>query len=60
MDNPLSRLLAEIFIVETGSKIHRSQLSTKFRNFYEFVDDIIACFVGADKQVAIFENRLNF
>lgn len=51
MGNPLSPLLAEIFMDKLENIIHQNNLSKNFVYWYRYVDDIVACFVGTDRQL---------
>lgn len=59
MGNPLSPLLAEIFMDNLESKIHQNALSKNCIYWYRYVDDIITCFVGTDRQLQSFFKYIN-
>lgn len=59
MGNPLSPVLAEIFMDEIESKIHNNPLSSNFIYWYRYVDDIITCFTGTNRQLDTFVNFIN-
>ena len=59
MGNPLSPILAEIFMDNLEHKIHEHPLSKNFIYWYRYVDDILACFIGTDRQLNSFLNYIN-
>lgn len=59
MGNPLSPLLAEIFMDNFEAKIHSHQCSKNFLYWYRYVDDIICCFKGTDRQLQCFFDYIN-
>jgi hypothetical protein len=59
MGNPLSPLLADIFMNDIEKSIHKHPLSNKFLYWYRYVDDIIACFTGTSRQLNTFVNNIN-
>ena len=59
MGNPLSPLLAEIFMDNLEKVIHQHNLSNNFLYWYRYVDDILACFVGTERQLQSFLNYIN-
>lgn len=59
MGNPLSPLLAELFMDNLESKIHNHKLSKNFLFWFRYVDDIFACFTGNVRQLNIFSNFIN-
>ncbi|KAL3283515.1 hypothetical protein HHI36_006654 [Cryptolaemus montrouzieri] len=56
MGNPLSPLLAEIFMDNIEKTIHKHLLSKHFPYWYRYVDDIIVCFTGTNRQFTVFKN----
>lgn len=59
MGNPLSPLLSEIFMNFIESKISEHSLFKKFIYWYRYVDDVLACFTGTDRQLKIFCEYIN-
>lgn len=59
MGNPLSPLLAEIFMDSLENKISKHPLFSKFVYWYRYVDDILACFTGTDRQLQLFLDYIN-
>ena len=41
------------------NKIFKNTLSKKFLYWYRYVDDILACFIGTDRQLQTFLNFIN-
>lgn len=56
MVNPLSLLLAEIFMCHLENKIMSHPLSKYLLIWYRYVDDIISCWTGTSRQLDIFLN----
>lgn len=59
MGNPLSPLLAEIFMNNLEETIHKSDLHNLFLYWYRYVDDILTCFIGTNRQLSKFLNFIN-
>ena len=59
MGNPLSPLLAEIFVDNLEKQIHKHPLGKQFLYWHRYVDDILACFTGAERQLNQFLNFIN-
>lgn len=59
MGNPLSPLLAEIFMDNLEKIIHKHPMSNKFIYWYRYVDDIIANFTGTTRQLDSFLTFIN-
>lgn len=59
MGNPLSPLLAEIFMDFIESEIKKHPLFKKFLYWHRYVDDIFTCFTGTDRQLNIFTDFIN-
>lgn len=58
MGNPLSPLLAEIFMDSLEDKISK-HIFKKFIYWYGYVDDVLACFTGTDRQLTQFLEFIN-
>ena len=59
MGNPLSPLLAEIFMDNLEDKISKNKIFQKFTYWYRYVDDILAAFVGTQRQLNVFFDFIN-
>ena len=59
MGNPLSPLLAEIFMNFLENKISQHSNFKYFLYWYRYVDDVIACFSGTDRQLNSFLEFIN-
>lgn len=59
MGNPLSPLLAEIFMDYIESIISKNPLFEKFIYWYRYVDDVLACFTGTERQLDNFLDFIN-
>lgn len=59
MGNPLSPILAEILMDNLEKTIHKHHLSKNCIYWYRYVDDILACFIGTDRQLHTFEKYIN-
>lgn len=59
MGNPLSPLLAEIFMDNIESIISKHPLFKKFIYWYRYVDDVLACFIGTERQLDQFLEFIN-
>lgn len=57
MGNPLSSLLAEIFMNKIQSIIHKNPSTKNFIYRYRYVDDILTCLLGTKRQL---DTSLNF
>lgn len=51
MGSPLSPLLAEIFMDDLETKFHNNKWSKAFVYWYRYVDDILVCFTGTNRQL---------
>lgn len=58
MGNPLSPMVAKIFMGELENGIHKHLPIQNFVCWYRYVDDIFACFNGTIKQLNTFKKRL--
>ena len=59
MGNPLSPLLAEIFMNSLEEHVSKNPLFKQFIYWYRYVDDILTCFTGTDRQLSQFLTLLN-
>ena len=59
MGNPLSPLLAEIFMDFLENQISKHPLFNQFIYWHRYVDDILTCFVGTERQLKYFLNYIN-
>lgn len=59
MGNPLSPLLADIFMNSMETTIHKHPLIKNFIFWYRYVDDIITCFIGTNRQLNHFLEFIN-
>lgn len=59
MGNPLSPLLAEIFMNNLEEKIYSHPISKQFLYYFRYVDDILVCFKGTDRQLSTLQQFLN-
>ena len=59
MGNPLSSLLAEIFMNSLEEYVSKNPLFKQFIYWYRYVDDILTCFTGTDRQLSQFLTLLN-
>lgn len=62
MGNPISPLAAEIFMDNLEISIKKHQYFKSFLFWYRYVDDVLACFVGTERQLNkffIFINNLH-
>lgn len=59
MGNPLSPLLADIFVNHLELIIHKHPQIQHFIYWYRYVDDILTCFTGTKRQLNIFLNFIN-
>ena len=59
MSNPLSPILAEIFMDNLESIISQHHLFKYFTFWYKYVDDVVACFTGSQRQLTSFLNYIN-
>lgn len=59
MGNPLSPLLAEIFVDNLEKQIFNHPLSKRFLYWHRYVDDIITCFSGTNRQLDQFLSFIN-
>ena len=58
MGNPLSPLLADIFMDNLEKQIHKHPLVKQFL-YWHSADDILACFTGTERQLNQFLNFIN-
>jgi len=59
MGSPLSPLLAEIFMDHLEKIIHKHKISNSFIYWYRYVDDVLACFTGTNRQLDSFLEYIN-
>ena len=59
MGNPLSPLLAEIFMNNIEKMIFKHPLTNKILYWYRYVDDILVCFIGTTRQLNVLETFIN-
>ena len=59
MGNPLSPLLAEIFMNFLENKISQHSNFKYFLYWYRYIDDVIACFSDTDRQLNSFLEFIN-
>ena len=59
MGSPLSPLLAEIFLDNLETKFHSNKASNSLLYWYRYVDDILVCFTGSDRQLGTILQLLN-
>ena len=59
MGNPLSPLLAEIFMDSLESQISKHPLFKQFLYWHRYVDDVLTCFIGTDRQLKVFIDFIN-
>ena len=59
MGSPISPILANIFMDNLEKTILSSNNSRNILFWYRYVDDILACFVGSQRQLDLFFNYIN-
>lgn len=59
MGDPLSPFLAEIFMDNLEKEIHRSKFSNNIKFWVRYVDDILICFNGSNRQLDLFVTYIN-
>lgn len=59
MGNPLSPILAEIFMNNLEEIISNSPMFKNCLYWYRYVDDILVCYTGTDRQLKIFLEYIN-
>ena len=59
MGNPLSPLMAEIFMASLEKQIKKLPFLRFFKFWYRYVDDVFTCFTGIKRQLNCFFNSLN-
>lgn len=57
--SPLSPLMAEIFLAHIEDKIFAHPASSKILYWYRYVDDVLALYLGTDRQLDAFKQFIN-
>ncbi|CAG9828424.1 unnamed protein product [Diabrotica balteata] len=60
MGNPLSPLLSDIFMDHLETKISKHPVLKQFLYWWRYVDDVLECFTGTNRQLDQFLSHIEF